>query len=124
MSLATIPTVIYHKEPTRDEIKLGLQSGADDYLWGEWDGELFQLRIKMISENSKRDIGVNPTSELPGPILIEQEIKRRLDRPARSSPSVIWTSTISRPTTTIAATSTAIARSGWWRVSFAILCRI
>jgi diguanylate cyclase (GGDEF)-like protein len=78
MSLATIPTVIYHKEPTRDEIKLGLQSGADDYLWGEWDGELFQLRIKMISENAKRDIGINPTSELPGPILIEQEIKQRL----------------------------------------------
>jgi diguanylate cyclase (GGDEF)-like protein len=78
MSLATIPTVIYHKEPTREEIKLGLQSGADDYLWGEWDGELLQLRIKMISENSKRDIGINPTSELPGPILIEQEIKQRL----------------------------------------------
>jgi diguanylate cyclase (GGDEF)-like protein len=78
LSLATIPTVIYHKEPTREEIKLGLQSGADDYLWGEWDGELMQLRIKMISENSRRDIGINPTSELPGPILIEQEIKQRL----------------------------------------------
>jgi diguanylate cyclase (GGDEF)-like protein len=74
-----LPTIIYHQNPSREEIKQGLQSGADEYYWGEWDGELFQLRIKMIHENSKRDIGVNPTSELPGPILIEQEIKRRLD---------------------------------------------
>ncbi len=79
MALSTLPTVIYHKNPTRDEIKVGMQAGADDYLWGAWDGELFQLRIKMIHENSKRDIGVNPTSELPGPILIEQEIKQRLE---------------------------------------------
>jgi diguanylate cyclase (GGDEF)-like protein len=78
MALSTLPTVIYHHSPTRDQIKQGLQSIADDYLWGEWDGELFQLRIKMIHERSQRDIGVNPTSELPGPILIEQEINRRL----------------------------------------------
>lgn len=78
MALSTIPTIIFHKNPTRAEIKKGLQSVADDYLWGDWDGELFQLRIKMIHERSQRDIGVNPTSELPGPILIEQEINRRL----------------------------------------------
>jgi diguanylate cyclase (GGDEF)-like protein len=31
-------------------------------------------------ERSRRDLGVNPTSRLPGPGLLEHEIKRRLDR--------------------------------------------
>lgn len=77
-TFAVAPTIIYHKNPTRDQIKLGLSSAADDYIWGEWDGELFALRVKMISERSKRDLGMNPTSQLPGPILIEQEINQRL----------------------------------------------
>ncbi len=78
MALATAPTIIYHKNPTREQIKAGLASAADDYLWGDWDGELFQLRVKMIRDRTQRDIGVNPTSQLPGPILIEQEINNRL----------------------------------------------
>lgn len=80
MTLSTVPAIIYHKQPSREEIKRGLSSAADDYVWGDWDGELLQLRIKMIRERTQRDIGINPTSELPGPILIEQEINRRLAR--------------------------------------------
>ncbi|MCC6964177.1 MAG: GGDEF domain-containing protein [candidate division Zixibacteria bacterium] len=78
LSLATAPSIIYQKNPTREQIKQGLASSADDYIWGEWDGEIFQLRVKMIRERTQRDIGVNPTSQLPGPILIEQEINHRL----------------------------------------------
>ncbi len=78
MSLSVVPTIIYQKSPTRNQIKAGLSSAADDFIWGDWDGELFQLRVRMISERSQRDIGVNPTSELPGPILIQKEVNHRL----------------------------------------------
>ena len=78
VAMSVIPTIIYHKEPTRGQIKAGLKGAVDDYIWGAWDGELIQLRIKMIHARSQRDIAVNPTSELPGPILIEQEITSRL----------------------------------------------
>jgi diguanylate cyclase (GGDEF)-like protein len=83
MSLAIIPAVIYQANPTREQIKRGLQSCADDYLWGEWDGELFGLRVRMIAERSNRDMAVNPTSQLPGPTLIEQEINARLQEQQR-----------------------------------------
>ncbi len=78
MTLSVVPTIIYQKEPTREQLKRGLSSAADDYIWGDWDGELFQLRVRMISERSQRDIGINPTSQLAGPILIEQEVNHRL----------------------------------------------
>lgn len=78
MALAIIPTIIYQANPSRDQIKRGLKSCADDYIWGEWDGELFGLRVRMIAERANRDMAVNPTSQLPGPTLIEQEIHRRL----------------------------------------------
>lgn len=78
MTLSVVPTIIYQKEPTRNQVKMGLSSAADDFIWGEWDGELFQLRVRMISERTQRDIGINPTSQLPGPILIEKGVNHRL----------------------------------------------
>ncbi|MFH2054368.1 MAG: diguanylate cyclase [bacterium] len=83
MALAIIPTIIYQPHPTREQIKRGLRSCADDYLWGEWDGELFGLRVRMIAERANRDMAVNPTSQLPGPTLIEQEINTRLQESNR-----------------------------------------
>ncbi len=73
-SLAIIPSIVYHPHPSRDEVKAALQSSADDFIWGEWDGELFALKVKMIIDRSTRDMAVNPTSQLPGPTMIEQEI--------------------------------------------------
>lgn len=83
MALAIIPTVIYQPHPSREQIVRGLQSCADDYIWGEWDGELFGLRVRMIAERANRDMAVNPTSQLPGPTLIEQEINARLKENTR-----------------------------------------
>lgn len=80
MSLSIIPSIIYHSQPRRDEIKVGLQSCADDFIWGEWDGEIFALKVKMISERASRDLAMNPTSQLPGPTIIEQEINGLLTR--------------------------------------------
>ncbi|MCK4856455.1 MAG: diguanylate cyclase [candidate division Zixibacteria bacterium] len=78
MSLSIIPAVIYHRRPTREQIRAGLSSAADDFIWGEWDGELFALKVKMITTRSRRDMAINPTSRLPGPVIIEQEVNSRL----------------------------------------------
>jgi diguanylate cyclase (GGDEF)-like protein len=44
-----------------------------------WDPEIFGVKIQMLSERSKRDLGVNPTSRLPGPILIERYIEQKIE---------------------------------------------
>jgi diguanylate cyclase (GGDEF)-like protein len=77
-SLAVVPTVIYHPSPDKDVYIRSFQAGTDDVLAGVWDSEIFGVRIRMLAERSKRDLGVNPTSKLPGPILIEKEIDRQL----------------------------------------------
>lgn len=77
-SMVSTPLVLYHSSPSR-EVELGaLRSGADEFLFGEWDDQLFAARIAMVIAKSKRDVSVNPTSRLPGPQAIEQELRRRL----------------------------------------------
>ncbi len=77
-SLAVIPTIVYHPAPDKNAYIKAFEGGADDVLAGMWDPEIFGIRIRMLAERSKRDLGVNPTSRLPGPILIEREIDRQI----------------------------------------------
>ena len=79
-SLATVPAIIYHPEPHRDTYLQALECGADDLIEGTWNSEIFGIRIQMLTERSKRDLGVNPTSKLPGPILINKEIQKHIDK--------------------------------------------
>ena len=73
--LSIIPTVLFHPNPTEDILIAGYENGADDFLFGEWRDKLFEVRLRMVSERSKRDISFNPSTALPGPGLIEKEIE-------------------------------------------------
>lgn len=77
--LASIPAVVYHPQPDKVLYKKVFGCGADDLLSGMWDPEIFGVKIQMLSERSKRDLGVNPTSRLPGPILIERYIEQKIE---------------------------------------------
>ena len=76
--LSITPTALYHPSPSETTVVTAYQNGADEFLIGEWSQTLFEARLKMIADRSKRDISVNPSSMLPGPALIEREIERQL----------------------------------------------
>ncbi len=76
--LSLAPVILYHPRPSIRTIISGLNSGADDFLYGRWDDKLFSARLNMIINRSRRDLGVNPTTKLPGTSIIEREIARRI----------------------------------------------
>ena len=78
--LTVISTVVYRKEWKKGELLAAYAAGADWVFGGEWDDEVIAAQLSAIMERSRRDLGVNPTSRLPGPGLLDAEIHRRLDR--------------------------------------------
>lgn len=74
--LAVVPTVLYHPDPQEGTIIAGYENGADDFLCGNWKDKLFEARLRMVADRSRRDIAFNPSTALPGPGLIEREIDR------------------------------------------------
>lgn len=77
-SLSIVPTVVYHPNADKNVFTRALEAGADDVLTGEWDSDIFGIKIQMFAVRSDRDLGVNPTSRLPGPVLIERELEMRI----------------------------------------------
>ncbi len=73
-----IPLALYHPNPDSSTVIAAYENGCDDFMTGEWLERLCQVRIKMLSNRSIRDISINPSSMLPGPSMIEREIDRQL----------------------------------------------
>ena len=76
--LSLAPVILYHPHPTTKAILTGLNFGADDFFYSRWDTKLFAAKLNMIIKRSHRDLGVNPTTRLPGTSIIEREIARRI----------------------------------------------
>lgn len=78
--LSLVPLVLYHPHPVMKTVLSGFDSGADEFFFSQWDRKLFFAKLKMISHRSKRDLGVNPTTRLPGTSIIEREISKRIKK--------------------------------------------
>jgi len=78
--LTVIPSAVYRENWKKGDLLAAYAAGADWVFGGAWDDELISAQLSAIMERSRRELGVNPTSRLPGPGLVEQEISRRLDR--------------------------------------------
>jgi GGDEF domain-containing protein len=78
--LSLAPLILYHPRPNPKDIFSGLSLGADEFFFTKWDGDLFSSKLKMIISRSRRDLGVNPTTRLPGTSIVEREISTRLGR--------------------------------------------
>lgn len=76
--LSLAPLIMYHPEPKLKAILSGFGSGADEFLYSRWNGKLFSSKLKMIIARSGRDLGVNPSTRLPGTSIIERDITRRI----------------------------------------------
>jgi len=78
-----IPVIVLTKR-TRVEDKLrAIEAGADDYLSKPFDVREVCARIRGIIRRSKRDRGASPLTGLPGNVVLEQEIARRVREPGR-----------------------------------------
>ncbi|MGB2697501.1 MAG: diguanylate cyclase [Candidatus Zixiibacteriota bacterium] len=78
--LSLVPLILYHPAPDRKTTIAGLLAGADEFLWGRWDKEIVSAKLKMSLKRSYRDLGMNPTTRLPGMILIQKELERRIKK--------------------------------------------
>jgi GGDEF domain-containing protein len=78
--LSLAPLILYHPRPNPKDVFSGLSLGADEFFFTKWNGELFSSKLKMIISRSRRDLGVNPTTRLPGTSIVEREISTRLSR--------------------------------------------
>jgi len=76
--LFLVPLILYHPQPKTETILTGFNSGADEFFYSKRDKNLFSAKLKMIIHRSKRDLGVNPTTRLPGTSIIEREISKRI----------------------------------------------
>ncbi len=80
MFLSIIPLVVYYPDPDDSIYEKALDCEADELLVGQWDHLGFRVRIKMLLKRSRRDLGVNPSSRLPGPSMIEKRINRLIEQ--------------------------------------------
>jgi len=78
--LSLVPIVLYHPNPRKKLFLAGLSSGADEFLTKRWDKDLISGRLKMLLKRSQRDLGMNPTTRLPGMSLIQKEMDRRIKK--------------------------------------------
>lgn len=76
--LSIIPVILYNPEPDDATRIAAFESGAEEFIHGEWVDALVGIRIKKVVERNRRDLAVNPSTRLPGPTLIEGEINTLL----------------------------------------------
>lgn len=78
--LQFIPLMIYAPGAGKDLVINCLNEGADDITIDQWDDELMPAKATMLVARTQRDLGVNPSSRLPGANAIESEIDKRIHK--------------------------------------------
>ncbi len=81
--LSITPVIVVHPEPDDNDIVAVYENGAEDFIYGEWVDRLVEVRIRRVIERSRRDLAVNPSTKLPGPSLIENEVNHQLEQKER-----------------------------------------
>ena len=82
-TLFLAPLVLYHPCPQKKVVLSGFDFGADDFFFSKWDTKLYSSKLKMILNRSRRDLGVNPTTRLPGTNIIQREMSLRVEKRKR-----------------------------------------
>ena len=82
-TLFLAPLVLYHPRPEKKLVLSGFDFGADDFFFSKWDTKLYSSKFKMILNRSRRDLGVNPTTRLPGTNIIQREMSLRIEKRKR-----------------------------------------
>ena len=75
---AIVPVIVWSEEAGNDVIDRILEAGADDFLKRSMDEREKLLRLSTVVRRAERDVGVHPTTRLPGTAMIERDIAARL----------------------------------------------
>ena len=77
---SVVPIVMYLAtgEGSDEIVAAALESGADEVLNGSGSAREFLLRLRMAVARAERDVGVHPTTLLPGTVQIQRDIAERL----------------------------------------------
>jgi len=81
--LSITPVIVVHPDPDDSDIVAVFENGAEEFIYGEWVDRLVRVRISRVIERNRRDLAVNPSTRLPGPSLIENEVNRQLAQKER-----------------------------------------
>ena len=77
---SVIPVIVYMTgmREAHDGAAQALEAGADEVLIESLSEREFALRLQMAVWRAERDVGVHPTTLLPGTVQIERDIAERL----------------------------------------------
>lgn len=78
-----VPIIMMTSRKQTPDIVAGLEAGADDYVTKPFDLDELMARIKTHLRRAKQEKSFNPLTGLPGNIMIEEEIKRRINDKSR-----------------------------------------
>lgn len=76
--LSIIPTILYHPRPTHTTLLAAYESGAEEFYSDAVPVQIARVKTGMLIQRAMRDLAVNPSTRLPGPGLIDQEIDRQI----------------------------------------------
>jgi diguanylate cyclase (GGDEF)-like protein len=79
MFLSIIPLAVYYHGDDKRIYDQAMECEADELLVGSWDDKGFNARLHMLLNRSSRDLGVNPSSRLPGPSMIDKKINHLIE---------------------------------------------
>lgn len=79
-STCLIPVIMLTSLSRAKDKLTGIKLGADDYLNKPFEPFELVSRVENIIRRSKATLSANPLTQLPGNILIENEIKERLEK--------------------------------------------
>jgi GGDEF domain-containing protein len=77
---AIVPIVILLHGSAEDRVLAALDAGADEVLTARMDEREQVARMRMVLHRADRDVGVHPTTRLPGTVQIERDIGDRIRR--------------------------------------------
>lgn len=75
---AIVPVIVWSETAGIEVIDRILEAGADDFLKHNMDEREKLLRLTTVVRRAERDVGVHPTTRLPGTAMIERDISSRL----------------------------------------------
>ncbi len=75
---AIVPVIVWSEVADIEIIDRVLAAGADDFLKHSMDEREKLLRLDTVARRAERDVGVHPTTRLPGTAMIERDISARL----------------------------------------------
>lgn len=75
---AIVPVIVWSEQADIEVIERVLDAGADDFLKHDMDEHEKLLRLNTVVRRAERDVGVHPTTRLPGTAMIERDIGARL----------------------------------------------